>query len=215
MSDWFTVENIEALEAQYRTLGPMIGILLPFLESFLPFLPLVVFVVANASAHGLWLGFLFSWIGTVSGSYCVFLLVRKFGNHRRVKKFIQNEKLQKLIRWVDMKGIAPLFLLLCFPFTPSVLVNIVAGLSNIKKKFYFIVLLAAKFVMIFIISVLGYDIDSLIRSPVKLIFSTIAIFLLWLIGKQIERQLNRRVEKDLKELAKMRKRKKLKIEYKD
>ena len=60
MEEWFSVENIENLAAQYRALGPVLGILLPFLESFLPFLPLAVFVVANASAFGLWLGFLLS-----------------------------------------------------------------------------------------------------------------------------------------------------------
>lgn len=210
MSDWFTAENIEALEAQYRTLGPLIGILFPFLEAFLPFLPLVVFVVANASSHGLWFGFLFSWIGTVLGSYSVFLLVRKFGRRPRVQKFIKYEKMQKLIRWVDMKGIAPLFILLCFPFTPSVLVNIVAGLSNIKKKVYLVVLMSGKFVMILTISLLGYDIGALIRSPIRLIFAGVAIFLLWMIGKFIEKYLNKRVERELIEVSKLRKQKKLK-----
>gem|GEM_PF-5494086 len=34
MKEWFTVENIELVAAQYRTLGPIIGLLLPFLEAF-------------------------------------------------------------------------------------------------------------------------------------------------------------------------------------
>jgi len=215
VSDWFTIENIEALEAQYRTLGPIIGLLFPFLEAFLPFLPLVAFVVANASSHGLWMGFLLSWVGTVSGSYSVFLLVRQFGKYPRVQKFIKYKKMQKLIRWVDMKGIAPLFILLCFPFTPSVLVNIVAGLSNIKKKIYLVVLLTGKFVMILTISLLGYDIGALLRSPIKLILVIVAIVLLWIIGKIIEKYLNKRVERELKEVSKNRKQKKLKMTPKE
>jgi len=215
VSDWFTIENIEALEAQYRTLGPIIGLLFPFLEAFLPFLPLVAFVVANASSHGLWMGFLLSWVGTVSGSYSVFLLVRQFGKYPRVQKFIKYKKMQKLIRWVDMKGIAPLFILLCFPFTPSVLVNIVAGLSNIKKKIYLVVLLTGKFVMILTISLLGYDIGALLRSPIKLILVIVAIVLLWIIGKIIEKYLNKRVERELKEVSKIRKQKKLKMTPKE
>ncbi|MFO7315500.1 MAG: TVP38/TMEM64 family protein [Bacilli bacterium] len=215
MSDWFTIENIEALEAQYRTLGPIIGLLFPFLEAFLPFLPLVAFVVANASSHGLWMGFLLSWVGTVSGSYSVFLLVRQFGKYPKVQKFIKYKKMQKLIRWVDMKGIAPLFILLCFPFTPSVLVNIVAGLSNIKKKIYLVVLLTGKFVMILTISLLGYDIGALLRSPIKLILVIVAIVLLWIIGKIIEKYLNKRVERELKEVSKIRKQKKLKMTPKE
>lgn len=201
VNGWFTVDNIEALAAQYRTFGPIIGILLPFLEAFLPFLPLVVIVVANASSFGLWFGFLLSWGGTVLGSYAVFLLVRKFGKHPRFQRYIQKEKVQKLIKWVDLRGLSPLFILLCFPFTPSVIVNVVAGLSHIKKKLYFIVIMAGKFVMILSMSLLGYDIGALLKDPVKLIASVIGIFLLWFVGKAIEKNLNKKVERDLKNVS--------------
>ena len=50
MFDWLTAENLLELTRDYRSLGPLIGFLLPFLEAFLPFLPLFVFVFANASA---------------------------------------------------------------------------------------------------------------------------------------------------------------------
>ncbi|OEC02861.1 hypothetical protein GY31_07415 [Lysinibacillus sphaericus] len=205
MNEWFTVENMEHIAAQYRTLGPIMGILLPFLEAFLPFLPLVVFVVANASAFGLWIGFLLSWLGSVAGSYAVFLLVRHFGKHPKLRFVTSSKKVQKFIKWVDMNGISPLFVLLCFPFTPSVIVNIVAGLSHIHKKYYLTVLLAGKFVMIFGMSVLGYDLKSLITSPVRLISAGVAIVLLWWIGKLMEKRLNARVERDLKRVRKMTK----------
>lgn len=201
MSDWFTVENIESLVAHYRTLGPLIGVLLPFIEAFLPFLPLIVIVVANASSYGLLLGFLLSWLGTVLGSYAVFLITRKFGKHPRLQRFIGKEKVQKLIKWVDMRGLSPLFILLCFPFTPSVIVNIVAGLSNIKKKYYLIALMLGKFFMIASMSVLGYDIGELLTDPLKLILAGVGIVLLWIIGKVIEKYLNKRVERDLKEVS--------------
>ncbi|MFJ7732279.1 TVP38/TMEM64 family protein [Lysinibacillus sp. NPDC097231] len=205
MNDWFTVENIEHIASQYRALGPVMGLLLPFVEAFFPFLPLVVFVVANASAFGFWLGFLLSWVGSSAGSYAVFLLVRHFGKHPKLRFITGSKKVEKLIKWVDMNGISPLFVLLCFPFTPSVLVNIVAGLSHIHKKFYLIVLMAGKFVMILGMSVLGYDLRSLLTSPVKLIIAAVAIILLWWVGKLIEKRLNARVERDLKRVRKLTK----------
>ena len=58
MNEWFEVDKIIELSQHYRALGPLIGILLPFIESFLPFLPLFVFVFANASAFGLGYGIL-------------------------------------------------------------------------------------------------------------------------------------------------------------
>ncbi|MDY0407842.1 TVP38/TMEM64 family protein [Paracerasibacillus soli] len=60
-------EQILELLEKYRSLGPLPGILLPFIESFLPFLPLFAFVFANAAAYGLWQGFLLSWIGQYLG----------------------------------------------------------------------------------------------------------------------------------------------------
>lgn len=203
LNEWFTIENIEHVAAEYRTFGPLIGLLLPFIEAFLPFLPLVVFVVANASAFGLWFGFLLSWLGSAAGSYVVFLLVRHFGKHPKLRFVTGSKKVEKLIKWVDMNGISPLFVLLCFPFTPSVIVNIVAGLSHIHKKFYLVVLLAGKFVMILGMSVLGYDLKSLLTSPVRLIIAGLAIVVLWWIGKLIEKRLNARVERDLKQMRKL------------
>jgi uncharacterized membrane protein YdjX (TVP38/TMEM64 family) len=94
-------------------------------------------------------------------------------------------------------------------------VNIVAGLSNIKKKIYLVVLLTGKFVMILTISLLGYDIGALLRSPIKLILVIVAIVLLWIIGKIIEKYLNKRVERELKEVSKNRKQKKLKMTPKE
>ena len=55
MNEWLDADKIIELSQHYKALGPLIGILLPFIEAFLPFLPLVVFVIANAGAYGLWL----------------------------------------------------------------------------------------------------------------------------------------------------------------
>ena len=65
MNEWMDPDKIIELAQHYKALGPLIGLLLPFIESFLPFLPLFVFVLANAGAYGLWLGFILSWAGTV------------------------------------------------------------------------------------------------------------------------------------------------------
>lgn len=204
MPGWLSAENLIELSQDYRALGPLTGFLLPFLEAFLPFLPLVVFVFANASAYGLWTGFFLSWAGTAVGSYAVFLLVRKYGRARFLGFMTRHERVLKLIHWVETHGFGPLFLLLCFPFTPSALVNLVAGLSNIKKKNYLFTLLAGKFVMILTISFIGYDIRALVTQPIRTAIVAAVILLLWIIGKQVERKLNEKVEDDLRELQKER-----------
>lgn len=204
MPDWFSIDYFQTLAHQYRLIGTLLAIALPFLEAFLPFLPLAAFIVANASAYGLWWGFLFSWAGSVLGAYCVFLVVRKFG-HSKVFRFItERNSVKKLIHWVEYKGFTPLFLLLCFPFTPSALVNIVAGLSNLKKKSYLITIMLAKLMMIFIISWIGSDLRALITNPFRTCLIVIIIILLWWGGKQIEARMNRKVEKEMRDHSKSR-----------
>jgi uncharacterized membrane protein YdjX (TVP38/TMEM64 family) len=190
LKEWFTIENIMGLIQEYRALGPLPGIFLTMLEAFLPFLPLFLFVMANASAFGLWLGFLFSWIGACTGALLVFLLFRKFGQ-KRILAFLQrHSKVRKLMNWIENHGFGPIFLLLCFPFTPSAVVNIVAGLSKINIYQYMLAVLTGKIVMIFTISFIGYDIRSLITQPLRTAIVLVVIFILWYVGKRIEVRLN-------------------------
>ena len=189
--EWMTLENMSELIQQYRSLGPIPGIILPLLEAFLPFLPLFVFVTANATAFGLWWGFFFSWIGAVSGAFLVFLVVRKFGQGRFFLFLQKHHKVQKLMEWVENHGFSPLFLMLCFPFTPSAIVNIVAGLSKVSIWQYALAVISGKMVMIFTISFVGYDIPSLIHKPIRTIFVLFIIFVLWYVGKRLEIHLDR------------------------
>lgn len=193
---WFTLENIMDLIQEYRSFGPLPGVVLPMIEAFLPFLPLVIFVMANASAFGLWLGFLYSWLGSCLGALLLFLLIRKYGQKRVFSFLSKHPKVQKLMDWVDRHGFGPLFLLLCFPFTPSVVVNVVAAFSKISTYQYMLAVAIGKMVMIFTISFVGYDLQSLITRPYRTGIVFLVIFILWYVGKRIEVRLNKRMEND-------------------
>lgn len=200
MPSWLSFETLTNLTQNYRALGPIIGILLPFLEAFLPFLPLVVFIVANVSAYGILFGFLLSWAGSVAGAYTVFLVIRKYGRARVLGFITRHEKIQKLILWVEKNGFGPLFLLICFPFTPSALVNIVAGLSNIKKKTYLWTILLGKLIMILVVSFIGSDIKALVTQPLRTAIVVLIIVILWFIGKRVEKIIDKKVEADFKSI---------------
>ena len=181
---------------EYRSFGPIPGVVLPMLEAFLPFLPLVLFVMANASAFGLWLGFLYSWLGSCLGALLLFLLIRKYGQKRVFSFLSKHPKVRKLMDWVERHGFGPLFLLLCFPFTPSVVVNIVAALSKISMYQYMLAVAIGKMVMIFTMSFVGYDLHSLITQPYRTAVVFLVIFILWYVGKRIEVRLNKSMEND-------------------
>ncbi|MCM3732425.1 TVP38/TMEM64 family protein [Fictibacillus nanhaiensis] len=186
---YFTEENIFKLLEQYRDLGFLPGILLPMLESFIPILPLFLFVAGNAAAYGFWLGFIYSWIGVCLGSAIVFLLVRRFGQKRFLTFLNRHTNTTRMLNWVERHGFGMLFLIYCFPFTPSALVNVVGGLSRINIKTFLLALTLGKLVMIAIVSFIGYDFVDVLKSPLKLGLIAFGIFVLWLGGKVVESRL--------------------------
>ncbi|BAC13135.1 TVP38/TMEM64 family protein [Oceanobacillus iheyensis] len=185
-------EFISQLLNQYEGLGPLPGILLPFLEAFLPFLPLIVFVLGNAAAYGLFQGFLYSWIGATVGAIVVFLLIRKLVNTRLLQKIRKNSQVKKITQWVDKHGFGPLFILLCFPFSPSSIINVVAGLSKINMYQFILAVCLGKTVMIFSISYVGSSIMEFAQNPVRTIIVGIGIVIFWMFGKYLEKRLQKK-----------------------
>lgn len=181
-----TVDDVLEWFDYMGSLGPLPGILLPLIEALLPFLPLIVILIANATAYGLWQGFLLSWIGTTVGAMLVFLFFRLFG--RRFSAAIQRRypKTKSMFHWLENRGFTPLLIAYSLPFTPSALVNMIAGLSTIPIRTYFLALCLGKSLLVFMITLAGYDIVSLIRSPWKIIVVVTLFVVMWFLGKRWE-----------------------------
>ncbi|WP_323702903.1 TVP38/TMEM64 family protein [Mammaliicoccus sp. Dog046] len=192
--NWFSEENITHLIETFRSFGIFIAFLLPFIEAFIPFLPIILFVIVNVNAYGLLLGFIITWAGTVTGSYLVFLIFRLISKKPFMVKVVEQPKVVRFIHWIDSHGFGPLFILLCFPFTPGALVNMVSAFSHISKQVYLIALILSKAIMIFTLSYIGSDINSFFASPKKSIIVLVIIFILWLVGKGLEKYFDNRLK---------------------
>lgn len=188
-------EFVKELLSDYEKLGPLPGILLPFIEAFLPFLPLFVFVLANGAAYGLFKGFFYSWIGASLGSIGVFLIIRRLGNSKLFVKVRHNNQVRRVTGWVEERGFGLLFILLCFPFSPSSVINIVAGLSRVGVYQFVLAVLLGKSVMIFSIAYVGSSVLEFAQNPVRTIVVSICIILFWIFGKYLEKKLLHKVEK--------------------
>lgn len=180
------IDHIQQTLESYSQFGPLPGILLPFIESFLPFLPLIVIIAANANIYGLGFGFLFSWIGVTAGALSVFAICRVLG--RRVKNRLMRRfpKSERFFNWVERRGFTPLFLLACFPFTPSVVITVVSGLSRVPFHTFLLATLLGKAVMIFCISLLSFDIANLVDEPWRIFVSITAVLVMWFGGRSLE-----------------------------
>ncbi|MFD1039018.1 TVP38/TMEM64 family protein [Virgibacillus byunsanensis] len=187
-------EFIREILNEYESLGPLPGILLPFVEAFLPFLPLVVFVFANSAAYGLLEGFLLSWAGSSVGAIIVFLVIRKLGNKKFFKIIRKNKQVRRVTAWLERHGFGPLFLLMCFPFSPSSVINVVSGLSKISTQQFVLAVIMGKSVMIFSIAFVGSSVMEFAKNPIRTIVVGVCILLFWILGKYIEKRLAKKAK---------------------
>ena len=93
----------------------------------------------------------------------------------------------KLTHFIDRQGLVPIFILMCFPFTPNTLVNFVASLSHIKAKYYFLILLVSKLISITFLAVMGKEVTTFLTHPIRAVALLIVTVALWFIGKRVEK----------------------------
>ena len=172
----------------YHDMGIAVAFFLPLIEAFFPVLPLIAIVTGNAAAFGLWLGFLFTWLGACTGSLVTFWLVRKISGTRVHHYLVKFKTIAAASHWFENHGFSVLFLLRCFPFSPSSLINVLAGLSSLPFHTYFWATVLGKAVMIFILSFIGADLPNLLKEPWKFIPMIVVILTLWFVRKKIEKR---------------------------
>ncbi|AYB43662.1 TVP38/TMEM64 family protein [Paenibacillus lautus] len=166
---YFTQSNLEWFLDQFRALGPLPGILLTFLKSFIPPMPTIVIVGVNAAVYGLWAGFLYSWIGMVAGCFTTFLLVRKISGTPLIERWAKKPKVQRGMRWIQRNGFSYVFLLGILPVGPFVAVNVAAGLARMNVMSYLMAVTLGKGIMVFCVSYIGANLSDLMAEPFKLL----------------------------------------------
>ena len=172
--------------------GPLVGFLLILIESFIPALPLGVFVALNINAFGFLFGTVISWISTSLGSFLCYLLfcyLSKKVIYRLVNKKTK-KKIQRNINRFKNISLQKLVLIITLPFTPSFLINILSGVAGIKKEKF---LLAIGIGKIFVVMFWGYIGKSLIESMTDIkaiIFISLTLILAYILSKIIGKKMN-------------------------
>jgi len=171
---------------RYRSFGPLPGLALPFLKSFVPPLPTLAIVGWNAAVYGLWLGFLYTWIGMVGGCVTTFLIVRKIAGHPIMTRWSRRPKVAKAMGWIRGRAFVSVFLLSLLPAGPFVVVNTAAGLARMNVRSFAIALSAGKAIMIFVVSYIGQDLNVYFEQPWKLLLVALLIAVSLTAGKALE-----------------------------
>lgn len=112
-------------------------------------IPLLLVITINVTFFGFFLGFLWSWFTSILAAIVVFFLVRYL-----FQSFLLNKVDEKLVEKVENKGFLYVFEARIFPFVPTSLVNILAGVSSIKFSSFLLGTLLGNFIYFFILSLI-------------------------------------------------------------
>ena len=171
--------------------GIFFGIFLAFIESFLPILPLSVFVALNCNAFGFIPGVILSWIGTSVGGTLCYLLFRFIG------KKLHNKFKKKLLRSVgdgikkfNKISFTNLVLLYTIPFSPCSLFNTLSGLSNMSSKKFITALLLGNAFAMFFWGYVGITVIESLTDVKSLIATGILLLVAYIVSKFINKKLN-------------------------
>lgn len=171
--------------------GPIAGVILILLESVLPMLPLSVFITLNMVSYGKFLGFIISWLATVTGCMSSFFLFRYFFQ-KKLYRFINkkdSEQLKKIMKAISTINFSNLVVLIALPFTPAFLVNIAGGVSKIKVKKFFLAILIGKIIMVYFWGYIGTSLLESLTDIMVLIKVVVLLLGAFIVSKIIEKKL--------------------------
>lgn len=180
-------EQLEEWFDLFRQFGYIPGFVLIYFRAIIPILPLTLYVILIMHTYGAIVGIIIYWLGIVSGTFTMFLIFKRLVNTNKMKQFKTKRSVQRLISFIDRQGLIPLFILLCFPFTPNTLINVVASLSHIKTKYYFIVLTLSKLISITVLGIMGREVTTIFTNPIRAIVTILFFIILWFISKRVEK----------------------------
>lgn len=182
----YIAQIVEYLTNLMNSFGIISGFLLIILESIIPILPLAVFIALNVISFGPVLGFIVSWIATVTGCMLSFFVCRKL-REKFEKKYRSNEKINKFKKYIGKISYSNLVLLLAMPFTPAFAINIGAGLSEIDYKKYFSALMIGKLPMVYFWGFIGKSFLESITDPYTIMQIIVMLILAYLASKVINK----------------------------
>ncbi len=172
--------------------GLLFGILIIILESWLPILPLGVFVALNIQAFGFFVGITISWAATCCGCYLSYLLFSCLSRNLIDKYFWKKsrKKLEKGINTFSRIPLSKLVVIIALPFTPAFVINILAGVSKMKKEKFLLALMIGKIFMIVFWGYVGKSFIESMTDITTIMILTIMLAIAYSLSRIVSKKVN-------------------------
>ncbi|MGN8845300.1 TVP38/TMEM64 family protein [Niallia sp. HCP3S3_B10] len=144
----------------------IVSLFIMIIQNSFTVIPLILVITLNFYSFGFFYGFLWSWLSSVVAAVLIFLATRFWFQdfvHRKVKNH------QDMLDKIEHKGMRYVIYGRVFPFFPTSILNIIAGVSTISLRPFTIGTAIGNFFYFFILALIPYGVFSTNINPLALI----------------------------------------------
>lgn len=128
----------------FGLIAPIFFLLLQIIQVVVPIIPGGASCLAGVLAFGPLEGFIYNYVGLIAGSLLAFQLSKKYGLSL-IKKIFSEESINKYLNYINTTNFTKIFfLVILIPSLPDDLFCYLAGLTKMKQRTFFIILLLGK-----------------------------------------------------------------------
>lgn len=170
--------------------GGLVCCALIIIEPLLPFLPMFIFVTVNLLIFGYVIGFILSYICSVIGCLLFYVLVNKLLSKKAKKFYKDRKKINSLITKYKNIKFETLTTIISLPFTPGVMINLFAAISDMPLKKYLASEAIAKIFITIFWGFIGVSLIKCFESPKYLIIIGLMLVGGYVISKIVNKKYN-------------------------
>ena len=186
--------NMQSFLLSIGVLGAIFSCALVFTESILPCFPLAMLIAVVFYTFGKFWGLIICWIFTCLGCLVSYKICR--GKLRKwvINKFIvklgpkNQRRINSIMDYITSLSTSSLTVLMALPFSPAFVINIAAGLANVRKKKFYPALIIGKLFMVYFWGYVGASLLESLTNPliiIKVVFMLVAALVVSKIATKI------------------------------
>ncbi|MER2060117.1 MAG: VTT domain-containing protein, partial [Niallia sp.] len=160
------IDSVTSVFKDNITYALIVSLFIMIIQNSFTVIPLILVITLNFYSFGFFYGFLWSWLSSVIAAMIIFLAIR-FWFQDFVHSKVKNH--QDMLDKIEHKGMRYVIYGRVFPFFPTSILNIIAGVSNISLRPFTIGTAIGNFFYFFVLALIPYGVFSTNINPLALI----------------------------------------------
>ncbi|MEQ2467771.1 TVP38/TMEM64 family protein [Niallia hominis] len=166
------IDSVTSLFKDNISYALIVSLFIMIIQNSFTVIPLILVITLNFYSFGFFYGFLWSWLSSVIAAMIIFLAIR-FWFQDFVHSKVKNH--QDMLDKIEHKGMRYVIYGRVFPFFPTSILNIIAGVSNISLRPFTIGTAIGNFFYFFVLALIPYGVFSTNINPLALIIIVLLI----------------------------------------